>query len=314
MDRPDLRLIEYFITVAEELHFGRAAERLHIAQPSLSQQIRQLERQLGVTLLERDSRNVRLTSAGETLLREGRRTLSQARHAIQATRSAGARQLTVGFYGTAATVLLPDVLSAYGRQLPAVDVSVRELLLGSVGDVLDGRVDIAFTRLLPGQTELEVEVLARESRLAALACAHPLAGRQSLTFPELRNESFIVNPAVPATAPPARWLSEQRRHGLPGRIAGRAASVQEILTLVAAGRGVCLVPSAVRAHHPRSDVVYVPVTDAEPAVISLAWPPGRLNPDVEAFLQVARTIAGQLPGVATIAASKPAEVPAGVGV
>src|SRR5581483_1209746 len=99
MERLDLRLVEYFVGVAEELHFGRAAERLHIAQPSLSQQIRQLERQLGVTLLERDSRNVRLTSAGETLLREGRRTLSQARHAIHATRSAAARQLTVGFYG-----------------------------------------------------------------------------------------------------------------------------------------------------------------------------------------------------------------------
>ena len=118
MDRPDLRLIEYFITVAEELHFGRAAERLHIAQPSLSQQIQRLERQLGVALLERDSRNVRLTSAGQALLNEGRRTLSQARHAIQATRSAGARQLTVGFYGTAATVLLPDVLSAYGKRFP----------------------------------------------------------------------------------------------------------------------------------------------------------------------------------------------------
>jgi len=313
MDRPDLRLIEYFITVAEELHFGRAAERLHIAQPSLSQQIRQLERQLGVTLLERDSRNVRLTSAGETLLREGRRTLSQARHAIHATRSAAARQLTVGFYGTAATVLLPDVLSMYGRQLPTVDVSVRELLLGNVGDVLDGRVDIAFTRLLPGQTELEVEVLATEGRLAALACAHPLASRQSLTFAELRDESFIVNPAVPAAGPPARWLAEQRRHGLPGRIAERAASIQEILTLVAAGRGVCLVPSAVMAHHPRSGVVYVPVTDAEPAVISLAWPPGRLRPDVEAFLQVARTIAGQMAGVTTITATKPAETPAGVG-
>ena len=295
MDRPDLRLIEYFITVAEELHFGRAAERLHIAQPSLSQQIRQLERQLGVTLLERDSRNVRLTSAGETLLREGRRTLSQARHAIQATRSAGARQLTVGFYGTAATVHAPGCAVRVRQAAPHVDVSVRELLLGNVGDVLDGRVDIAFTRLLPGQTELEVEVLAREGRLAALAFAHPLAGRQSLTFAELRNESFIVNPAVPAAGPPARWLAEQRRHGLPGRIAERAASVQEILTLVAAGRGVSLgalggdgAPPALRRrlrarHRCR----------AGRHLAGLA--PGRRSPDVEAFLQVARTIAGQVP-------------------
>lgn len=293
MERLDLRLVEYFIAVAEELHFGRAAERLHIAQPSLSQQIRRLEHHLGVTLLDRDSRNVRLTEAGQALLREGRKTLSQARHTVQATRSAAAGRLTAGFYGTAATRLLPDLLCAFSERLPSVEVSVRELLLGSIDDVLDGRVDVAFTRLLPGQTELEVEVLARERRLAALALAHPLATRRSLTFAELRDESFIVNPAVPTSGPPARWLAEQRRHGLPGRIAAQSASVQEILTLVAAGRGVSLVPSAVAAHYPRGDVAYVPVTDAEPAVISLAWRPGPLAPHVEAFIDTARQVAAR---------------------
>src|SRR6516162_8018596 len=102
MERLDLRLVEYFVAVAEELHFGRAAERLHIAQPSLSQQIRRLEVQLGVPLLERNSRNVRLTPAGDALVREGRRTLRQARRAIHAARTAGAPRLTVGFYGSAA--------------------------------------------------------------------------------------------------------------------------------------------------------------------------------------------------------------------
>ncbi len=291
MERMDLRLVEYFVAVAEELHFGRAAERLRIAQPSLSQQIRRLEHQLGVTLLERNSRNVHLTGAGEVLLREGRKTLSQARHAIQATRSAGAGRLTVGFYGSAATALLSDVLCAFGERLPPVDVSVRELLLGSIDDVLDGRVDVAFTRLLPGQTELEVEILAHESRMVALAPAHPLSARKSLIFADLKDESFIVNPAVPTHGAPARWLAEQRSHGLPGRIATQSASVQEILTLVAAGRGVCLVPSAVSAHYPRADVAYVPVTDAEPAVVSLAWRPGRVGPNVEAFIHTARQVA-----------------------
>jgi DNA-binding transcriptional LysR family regulator len=291
MDRLDLRLVEYFVAVAEELHFGRAAERLHIAQPSLSQQIRRLEAQLGVSLLERNSRNVDLTPAGEALLREGRKTLRQARRAIQTARSAGAPRLTVGFYGSAASELLPDVLRALGERLPGVEVSVRELLLGSLDEVLDGSVDIAFTRLLPGQTELEVEVLNEEPRLAALAGMHPLARRQTLTFADLRDESFVINPLTSHDEPPPRWLDEQRRHGLPGRIAARATSVEEILALVAAGRGVCLVPQAVAHRYPRAGVTYVPVVDADPAVASVAWRPGAISPAAKAFVETSRQIA-----------------------
>src|SRR5436309_1038550 len=164
MDRLDLRLVEYFVAVAEELHFGRAAQRLHIAQPSLSQQIRRLEDQLGVTLLERNSRHVQLTGAGQALLREARKTLSQAQHAIQTTRAAGTGTLNVGFYGSAAAVLLPTVLRAFNEYHPSYAISVHELLLGSIDDILDGNVNIAFTRLQPGQTELEVELLVEEPR------------------------------------------------------------------------------------------------------------------------------------------------------
>src|SRR5579859_4345399 len=132
MERLDLRLVEYFVAVAEELHFGRAAERLHIAQPSLSQQIRRLESQLGVTLLERNSRNVHLTEAGHALLREGRATLSQAQHAIQTARAAGGPQLGVGFYGSAGCDLLAHALRAFGERHPSSSVFVRELPFGSI--------------------------------------------------------------------------------------------------------------------------------------------------------------------------------------
>ncbi len=291
MERLDLRLVEYFIAVAEELHFGRAAERLHIAQPSLSQQIRRLEAQLGVTLFERDSRNVELTVAGEALLREGRRTMRQARRAIQATRAAAGGRLRVGFYGSAANALLPEVLRTFGERHPSTEVSVRELLLGSIDDVLDGRVDLAFTRLQPGQSELEVEVLGEEPRLVALPRDHPLAPRESVRYAELGEERFIVNPAVPGDEAPPRWLAEQRRHGLPGRIAAESASIPEILTLVASGRGVSLVPAAVAHQYPRADVAYVPVSDADPAVVSLAWRPGRLPPHARAFVETAREVA-----------------------
>jgi DNA-binding transcriptional LysR family regulator len=298
MERLDLRLVEYFIAVAEELHFGRAAERLHIAQPSLSQQIRRLEAQLGVSLLERNSRNVHLTAAGHVLLEEGRNTLSQAQHVLQAVRTAGAPRLTVGFYGSAASELLPDVLRDFSARVPGVDVVVRELLLGSIDDVLGGSIDIAFTRLLPGQTELEVEVLTQEPRLVALASTHPLASRQTLAFADLRDESFIINPVAKHNGPPTRWLAEQRRHELPGSVASEARSPQEILALVAAGRGLCLVPRAAAHDYPRAGVTYVPVTDADPAVVSLAWRPGPIGPVLKAFIEASRLVVATRDGAA----------------
>ena len=291
MDRLDLRLLEYFVTVAEELHFGRAAERLHIAQPSLSQQIRRLESQLGVALFDRDSRHVELTQAGQALLVEGRKMLQQEQYMIRVTRVAGSAQLAIGFYGSAANKLLPEVLDVFSNRYPSVGVSVRELLFGSIDDVLAGKVDLAFTRLLPGQTELEVEILTYEKRLAVLPITHPLAARESLTFADLNHESFIINPAIPNYPKPARWLAEQRRHGLPGRIAARATSVQEILTLVAAGRGIALVPEAVATQQLRANIVYLPVADAEPAVVSLARRPGLTSPTVESFVSAARDVA-----------------------
>jgi DNA-binding transcriptional LysR family regulator len=285
MERLDLRLLDYFVAVAEELHFGRAAARLHISQPSLSQQIRSLEQQLGVTLLDRTSRSVQLTPAGEALLREGRKLLTQAKRAIEAARAAGGERLTVGFYGSAGTDRLPDVLRRFGEEHPGVNLSVRELLLESIDELREGSVDVAFTRLLPGQSELEIEVLLREPRVVVLPPAHALAGRDSVLFQDLRDERFITNPI--GGGAPARWLSEQQRHGLPGRVAAEAASIQEILTLVASGSGVCLVPAPVAARYPREDVVYVRVADADPAVVSLAWREGGLTPIAEAFLRTA---------------------------
>jgi DNA-binding transcriptional LysR family regulator len=293
MDRLDLRLVEYFVAVAEELHFGRAAERLHISQPSLSQQIRRLELQLGVTLLNRTSRRVELTPAGRTLLREGRRLLTQSRRAVQATRAAAGERLTIGFAGSAASALLSPSLGAFGERHPSVTVSLRELMLDRVEDIVTGAVDVAFTRLLPGQVDLEVEVVAREPRVAAMAATHPLATRESLTFADLQGESFITNPVMDGADPPARWLAEQRAHGLPGRVAAEAASVQEILTLVADRRGMCLVPMAVTRDYRRRDVAYVPVTDADPAVVSLAWAPGGRRPVLDAFIATVREMSSR---------------------
>jgi DNA-binding transcriptional LysR family regulator len=225
------------------------------------------------------------------LLLEGKRTLAQAAHAIQATRATAAERIVVGFYGSAGGTLLPDALREFSQRHPSVSVAVRELLLGSIDDILAGKVDVAFTRLLPGEANLEIKILAHESRLIALPVTHPLAGRKLLAFAELREESFITNPAVPNDGAPPRWLAEQRRHGLPGRVAAEATSIQEILALVATGRGVCLVPMSVVRDYPRADISYVVVTDADPAVVSLAWRPGAARAAVEAFVQTASQVA-----------------------
>jgi DNA-binding transcriptional LysR family regulator len=284
-------LVQYFVAVAEELHFGRAATRLHIAQPSLSHQIRRLEQQLGVNLLERTSRHVTLTPAGQTLLKEGRRLLNQAQRVVRVTRAAATTQVTIGFTGSAGGTLFGNALASFKAEQPGVEVSIRELLFDQIDELAQGRVDLAFTRLLPDQAEYEIEVLAREPRVVALSTSHRLAGRASLVFADLADESFITNPAVQDAGPPQRWLQEQQRHGLPGRVAAEAASIQEILTLVAANRGVCIVPASVAQMHPRDDIRYLGVTDAEKAVISIAWNAETMRPTVAAFIDVARQVA-----------------------
>ena len=230
--------MQYFVVVAEELHFGRAAERLHIAQPSLSHQIRRLEQQLGVALLERTSRRVELTPAGRTLLTEGRRFLTQSQRAVRITRAAGSEGLTVGFYGSAASELLPRLLRVFAERHPAVEVSLRDLLLGRIDDILAGNVDVAFTRLLPGQAEVEVEVLAREPRLVALPTNHSLADRTSLSFAELRQETFITNPAIEAGEPAIQMVGRASPPWPPGA-RPRASRRSSRLSPVAAGSAWC---------------------------------------------------------------------------
>jgi DNA-binding transcriptional LysR family regulator len=290
--------VQYFVAVAEELHFGRAAERLHISQPSLSHEVRRLEQQLGVTLLDRTSRRVELTDPGRALLSEGRRLLAHSERTTRLVRSVSAERLTVGFYGSAGGTLLPDLVRSFSEEHPSAEVSIRELLLDQIDELFAGGVDVAFTRLVPGQAEVELEVIGREPRVVVLPVSHSLAERPTLQFSDLREESFITNPVVEASVPPKRWLAEQARHGLPGRIAAEAASVPEILTLVAAGKGVCLVPASVARHYPRADLVYIEVSDADPAVVSLAWPRGGLRPIVGAFIEAARRIAPASAGIA----------------
>jgi DNA-binding transcriptional LysR family regulator len=287
-------LVRYFVAVAEELHFGHAAARLHIAQPSLSHQVRRLEQQLGVTLLIRTSRRVELTTAGEQLLKEGRSLLSHASRVLERTRSASSERLDVGFFGSAGATILPAAIRAFKRQHPSAEVILHELLLDQLQEVADGRLDLAFTRILESQVDDEsiaIELLGEDQRMLVVPRGHRLAEQPAVRMAELDQESFIVNPSA-AGAVPARWLAEQRRHGLKGRVAADAASVQELLTLVAAGQGVSLVPAPVAGRYPRPDIRFIAVTDAEPAAVSIARQAAGVRPIAQAFIELARSLAG----------------------
>lgn len=292
----DLRRLRYFVAVAQELHFGRAAAKLHIAQPSLSQQIRTLERELGVELLRRDGRRVALTPAGDALLREGRRALDQARRAVEAARSAGSGEsglLRVGFMGSAGRELMPRVIREFRERHPDVSVEVREIALSETNRaLLEGLVDVAFVRPIESEPELVVENLPGDGLLAVVPEHHPLAERSSLPLRALAEERFIRPNATAGLQP---WISFLSlicdRHGFAPRYAeAEGSSLQSIVGLVAAGAGVSVMS---RTTHtlPRDGVAAVPVEDEE-MPLALSRRADNRAPAVERFAALVHEYAG----------------------
>jgi len=271
----DLRRLHYFVAVAEELHFGRAAARLHVAQPSLSQQIRALERELGVELLRRDNRSVELTRAGAALLHEGRRTLAQARRAEDAARAVSegiAGSLIVGFMGSAGRLVLPPVLREFRARHPGVAIEVREIALPDTNRAIrDGTVDVAFIRPIEDDPAVSIEPLPGDGLVAVLPAGHRLAGEASLPLSALAGEAFIRPNASTVLRPWMSFLSIVcDRHGFAPRFAGaEASSLPAIVGLVAAGGGVSIM-SATTHTLPREGVVAVPISD-ETMPLALAW-------------------------------------------
>jgi DNA-binding transcriptional LysR family regulator len=195
----EIRHLRYFVAVAEELHFGRAAQRLHIAQPPLSQQIRRLEEMLGHALFVRTSRDVRLTAAGEELLERARHTLTKIEADLAATQRIGrgeAGALTVGFIGSGMLTALPRMLGRYRKQYPQVDLQLREFYTARLVDaLLEGTVDVGFLRDAGEVDGLDVEVVLAETFVVVLPRKHPLAmqktGPGKRRWPSARRPVFF---------------------------------------------------------------------------------------------------------------------------
>ncbi|GAY07087.1 putative lysR-type transcriptional regulator [Pseudonocardia sp. N23] len=266
MESMETRELRYFVAVAEELHFGRAALRLGIAQPPLSRAVQQLERRLGVTLLERGSRGVALTGAGAVLLREGRAALDAVAAAERRTRRAAAPAGSPGLVlvtkAGASTELLSKLLDAYAAEPGAVDVDVVLCGIGEQERYLrDGRADVALLhRPFDSTAGLDTEELLTEGQLALLPAGHPLTGRPDLRLDDLGLSGL----------PLPRWPRDDGSY--PDGPGPEVHDNTQLLQLIALGRTVAVLPESVRAHL-HDDIAAVPLLDAPPVTTVIAWPP-----------------------------------------
>ncbi|MET7438822.1 LysR family transcriptional regulator [Streptomyces sp. NPDC004082] len=283
MNDLEVRQLRYFVAVAEELHFGRAAGRLGMAQPPLSRTIRDLERQLGVTLFERTTRQVKLTGAGEVLLRDARTALEAVTAAAHRARHAGSAspRLRIALKADIDGGLLPQILDAYSADPAALP---PELVLGGFGEqpqaLRDGLADVALVLRPVDERGLDSEPLLTEPVLVALAATDPLAARTELRLADLSGRS------LPGGAP-----ADSGRMAPPSPGATRPASnLSEIFSLVETGSIVFFAPASVARQNPRPGIAYRPVSDLPDCTLAVAWPQEARSTAVAAFVRAACTV------------------------
>jgi DNA-binding transcriptional LysR family regulator len=291
----ELRHLRYFRAVAEELHFGRAAERLHIAQPPLSQQIRQLERELNVSLLTRSTRRVELTAAGEAYLKRAIAVLDavdDAGHQARRIAHGVEGHLTIGCVGSATYSVLPRMARTLRDELPHVEISIRGEMLApaQLDALLAGGVDIALLRPPVDHPDIAYETLRRDRLIVALPADHALRERRSLHVGDLRDEDFVAHAGGGRSVMGALLAAVCADAGFAARIRHEVSETSTLVTLVAAGLGVAVVPA------PTADLNVAGVTyrDLEPSTLGVDLVAAHLrdaaSPAVERALEVLRTI------------------------
>jgi DNA-binding transcriptional LysR family regulator len=288
----ELRQLHYFVAVAEELHFARAATRLKMAQPPLSKQIRQLEQDLGVSLFERTTRSVSLTNAGKVFLEEARRALIQLDRArslaIEAEQGAMG-ELHIGFVTSAGYEILPDLLRAYRARFPQVQIRPQHMTVAEQIKALEERrLHLGVVRRPLESRLLNFEVIREDPVLLALPEGHMLAQHEVVEMHALAQESFISATAEQRTGIEEALDRVFHAAGFRSRVVQEAPDIVTILGLVAAGIGISLVPAAA-ARLRSSGVVFRPLAgDVPQHVTSLAWRRDERSPAVAGFLDVAK--------------------------
>ncbi len=293
----ELRHLRYFIAVAEELHFGRAATRLGIAQPPLSQQIQKLEEILGARLFERTSRRVNLTDAGRVFLLEARRVLALAEDAVQAAHRAGRGEsgvLRVAFAATVMFLALPRIIRVFRERYPEVHLDLREMPTGTQLSALRaGDIDLGLVREPSPDPEFEIETVMEEPLVIAINRAHRLADRRSLPVALLAEEPFVGFPRELAPGLHAQVMGLCRRAGFSPRVVQESRELYTSVSLVEAGVGVSILPASVeKLGWPNVRYRTIP-PPAGLTRIAAAWRVDRPRPVIGAFLSVVREESGK---------------------
>ncbi|HOU78636.1 MAG TPA: LysR family transcriptional regulator [Syntrophales bacterium] len=295
----ELRHLTYFIAVAEELHFGRAAQRLHISQPPLSQQIRRLEEEIGVRLLNRTKRRVEITPAGEAFLAEARQIIAAAEEAVRRAVRADKGEigsLAVGFIGSANYSVLPPVIREFRRRFPDVEISLTEMNTSNQIEALRaGRIQAGFLRPPPGieAAGLATAPVFREPLVVAMSQNHPLQGELTLPLRLLAKESFIM---IPRRRGPGYFdylITLCRQEGFSPYIVLEASQFHTIIGLVAAELGIAVVPASMQRSR-FAGVVFRTVAGGAETVLHMVWMNNSNSPVLDNFLTVAREVAGSL--------------------
>ncbi|MGC4016813.1 MAG: LysR substrate-binding domain-containing protein [Luteolibacter sp.] len=286
----DLRQLRYFVTLAETLHFGRAAERLHLSQPPLSRQIAALEKSLGVQLLERDNRHTRLTHAGQRFLEDARAILTafdQACENARRTQAGEIGELRVGFMMHAAFTVVPALARKFMATYPEIKLHLRETLPSALPDaILAGEFDAGIL-FFPGRIKgLEHRVIHRESLCFAVPECHPLADRAGVRVKDLRNEGLIAASEDASSSLREAITGWFRAGGAVPVIRLEAQLQQTLVSLVAEEVGVALVPESMKKLAV-ANVSFVPLVNAPKIETVIAWQPGNLNPSLKWLLGTA---------------------------
>ena len=297
---PDSRQLRYFVAVAEELHFSRAAKRLNMAQPPLSQQIRQLERTLGVQLFVRSTRRVQLTPAGAVFLDGARRVLAEMERAAETTRRASRGEfdtLRIGFTDAAALSVLPAAVRHFGAAFPGVHLDLREGdgTASQLEALQRDLVDVALVRGPLEQSGLRLEVLLEDRFCVALHGAHPLAGLSRVPLRRLRGEPMVWFPRRLSPTYYDLLMGMCLRAGFTPEQRYEVVRHQTALSLVAAGVGISLVPSSVSSLA-FPEVTYRELSGApERAQVGALYRPHRPSVPLEGLLGVLRHAAREKP-------------------